>query len=550
MPAKDRIALYFRMSKDTQEHSIERQRSQVEPYVAARGYAVVREYEDPGIPGDEIEKRPQFRRMLADAGRGLFDVIVCDDVDRFGRFDPIRYGAVVEPVRAAGVRLETVAQGEIDWNDTLSVLGDTMRMAFKAEQSRDSARRILTRFLAAARVGQWIGKPPYGYAKDAKTKKLVPHPRTAEVVRWLFRTYADKPVTLAWLANELRARAVPAPNGGDYWQTMTLCKLLKNRNYLGDYHWGVRPHGKHYRYAGVGQARKVKGRPNGRERTAPEQWTVVPDCHPKLVERDVFERVQARLADNRRKTTPHVAGGAYLLNQLMVCGHCGHYMVGLTKNGKRLYRCGGYNLGGKKVCNHNTVEEAPLLDCMIRKIEADYLNPDNLRRLREEIKRQDEEDQRTGPERARHLRDQLTAAEKKVKRASERLLDEDDKTIQAALRDAVRERVAERDRLQKALAGVEEGTNTAKAEAEVDEAESYLWRLREALTAADPIEVKAVLHEIVSKVQLFWTHATAAKGERSVTKATFSQGVIYIRQDEYTFRLSNPATAASWCWPR
>jgi site-specific DNA recombinase len=538
------------MSNDRQEHSIERQKSQVEPYVAARGYVVVRTYEDPGVPGDELEKRPGFRQMLADAQRGLFDVIVCDDVDRFGRFDPLLYGAVVQPIREAGVRLETVAQGEIDWDDTLSVLNDTMRMAFKAEQSRDAARRILTRFLDAARSGQWLGKPPYGYGKDPQTRRLVPDPKTAEVVRWLFRTYAERSVTLAWLARELEARGVAAPAGGPHWQTMTLCKLLKNRNYLGDFHWGLRPHGKHYRFAGAGQAKKVRGRSKRRERTSPEQWIVIPDCHPALVDRGTFERVQARLADNRRKTTPHIAGGAFLLNKLMVCGHCGHYMVGITKAGKRLYRCGGYNLLGKRKCFHNTIAEASLLDCVIRKVQADYLNPDNLRRLREEIRRQDEEDRRAAPDRAKQTRELLAAAEKKVKHASDRLLDEADKVLLPELRERLRERMVERDRLRKALADIEDGASAAQAEAEVDQAEAYLWKLREALASADPLDVRAVLNEVVSKVELFWTHATVGKGKQTITKAAFERGVIFIRQDERLCIVGNPATAGSWCWPR
>jgi site-specific DNA recombinase len=541
---------YYRMSKDSQEHSIERQKSQVQPYALRQDYVIIHEYIDEGIPGDEIENRPAFRQMLEDVRRGLARVILCDDVDRFGRFNPITYGSVVAPIRDAGVRLETVAQGVIDWDDTLQVLNDVMRMAFKAEQSRDTSRRILTRFLAKAGKGEWIGKPPYGYLKDPLTKKLIPDPKTAEVVRWLFKAYAEKDVTLSWLAAELEARCVLAPNGGRHWQTMTLCKLLKNRNYLGDFHWGIRPHGKHYRYAGEGRAEKVKGRRAGRDRTAPELWTVVPDNHPALVDRDTFLRVQARLADNRKKTTPHVAGGPFLLNRLMFCGHCGHHMVGITKAGKRLYRCGGYNLLGKKVCNHNTIPEAPILGCIAAALERDFLNPDNLRRLREEIRRQDDEARRVAPERARQLGELLRAADRKVKRAADRLLDEEDPELLPELRAGLKERQAERERLRKELAGVESPPDRAAAEAEIDRAEAYVWRLREALTSGDPTVVRAALQEIVSRVELFWAHEEVGKGKRTVTRATFAKGVVGVRLDKEIVRVVNPATAASWCWPR
>jgi len=149
----DDAVCYFRMSKDDQENSIERQQGQVYPYAAARGYNIVREYKDEGIAGWKSGlDRPEFNRMLRDAQRGQFKRILCDDVDRFGRFDIHKYGAIVDPLRNAGVRLETVAQGLIDWDDTLSQVNDAIRMVFKREQSNDTARRVLTRFIQLARV--------------------------------------------------------------------------------------------------------------------------------------------------------------------------------------------------------------------------------------------------------------------------------------------------------------------------------------------------------------------------------------------------------------
>ena len=97
---------YYRMSDPRQDTSIERQQSQVLPYALKQGYRIVRTHVDEGIPGDEIAKRKAFQRMLRDAQAGLFDVILCDDKDRFGRFDSIDLGEVVAPLRRKGVRLE------------------------------------------------------------------------------------------------------------------------------------------------------------------------------------------------------------------------------------------------------------------------------------------------------------------------------------------------------------------------------------------------------------------------------------------------------------
>src|SRR5262245_57236015 len=99
-----RTGTYYRMSDPRQEESVERQQSQVIPYAKRMGYTLVAEYVEEGIAGDEIERRPAFQRMLKDAQKGLFDVILCDDKDRFGRFDSFELGEIAGPLRRKGVR--------------------------------------------------------------------------------------------------------------------------------------------------------------------------------------------------------------------------------------------------------------------------------------------------------------------------------------------------------------------------------------------------------------------------------------------------------------
>ena len=51
------------------------------------GWTLAREYIEEGRSArtDDIRNRPQFRQMMDDAGRGLFDVIVVHKLDRFSR---------------------------------------------------------------------------------------------------------------------------------------------------------------------------------------------------------------------------------------------------------------------------------------------------------------------------------------------------------------------------------------------------------------------------------------------------------------------------------
>src|SRR5262245_1369146 len=113
-----RAGAYIRMSDDDQESSPERQRSLALPYCEQKRYVVVEEYVDLGIAGDEFEKRKALQRLLADARKGLLDVVVSDDPSRVSRLDAIDYFALIaKPLKDAGVILDTVASGPLGWTD-------------------------------------------------------------------------------------------------------------------------------------------------------------------------------------------------------------------------------------------------------------------------------------------------------------------------------------------------------------------------------------------------------------------------------------------------
>src|SRR5262245_56186830 len=90
--APDRIpaVAYLRRSTNRQERSLEDQRREIEAYAQQRGYRVLRWYSDSGISGDATERRAEFLKMHQAATNSRdFDVILCWDYSRFGRFDSI-----------------------------------------------------------------------------------------------------------------------------------------------------------------------------------------------------------------------------------------------------------------------------------------------------------------------------------------------------------------------------------------------------------------------------------------------------------------------------
>jgi DNA invertase Pin-like site-specific DNA recombinase len=79
-----RAALYLRVSTDRQ--TVENQQRSLEGIATHRGWEIVATYSDKGISGAKGRKdRPEFDRMLSDAGRGKFDVVMAFALDRIGR---------------------------------------------------------------------------------------------------------------------------------------------------------------------------------------------------------------------------------------------------------------------------------------------------------------------------------------------------------------------------------------------------------------------------------------------------------------------------------
>lgn len=95
MAKAKRAAIYLRVS--TGEQTVENQRRDLEAAAAARGWQIVATFADEGISGSKgRDKRPGLDRMLKDATRGKFDVVMSWAVDRMGRSLPDLVGTLQE----------------------------------------------------------------------------------------------------------------------------------------------------------------------------------------------------------------------------------------------------------------------------------------------------------------------------------------------------------------------------------------------------------------------------------------------------------------------
>jgi DNA invertase Pin-like site-specific DNA recombinase len=537
MPTPVRAVAYYRMSTLRQEDSIERQRSQVEPFAAHNGYTIIAEYKDEGIAGDEEEKRKDFMRMMRDAQHGGFQAILCDDKDRFGRFDSITQGYYVKPLRDAGVSLVTVAQGKIDWFSFGGRITAAALDEAKKIESQATSRRVISWMLEAARKGRWLGgPPPYGYRvryrvefENGKTVRrpecLEPgDPTEVRAVQLMFRLYGEKGFTLDQIAQELYERGIPAYKGRQCWQKTTIRAILRNRKYVGDMTWNAGHDGKYSEVVnGTVNTSDARIKPR---RNSTSQWVIVPDTHEPLVSRELFEKVQAKLEENKTHTSPGPKGGPFLLSGLLVCGSCGWRMIGhIQMKDKRYYKCGKYHQEGVRGCWSHYIRESKLLACIKRKVQEVLLNPKRLAALRAEVeKRYDRFTEGGTSSTYTRSRRQIADLNAKIDKGIENMaaVPADMVNDFAAM---IREWKEERSRLEQALER-QNGRTEEKNPAEVmRRVEEELSQFRDAMMEEDGHAMRALLRELISKVELHFDHKPC-KGK---TRSIFRRGIIYIR---------------------
>jgi site-specific DNA recombinase len=159
---RPRAVGYVRISKENPEgHSLQAQREAIEAYCRARGWELVRIYEDDGVSGAvSPDERPALQELERDVLSDGIQYVVVWRLDRLGR----KAGellAFLDRLERKGVAFVSID----DAIDTSKPEGRLLRtiLAGVAEFERELIRQRTRRGLAVAREkGKWVGRPPKG----------------------------------------------------------------------------------------------------------------------------------------------------------------------------------------------------------------------------------------------------------------------------------------------------------------------------------------------------------------------------------------------------
>ena len=150
----ERVAIYARVSTVAGQH-VEMQLAELREFAARRGWQVVGEYVDHASGAKE--SRPALNRLMTDAHRRKFDVIVVWKLDRFGRSLRHLVNALAE--------FEAIGVAFVSIRDNLDLATPAGRLMFQiigamAEFERSLIQERVRAGLRHARAnGKRLGRP-------------------------------------------------------------------------------------------------------------------------------------------------------------------------------------------------------------------------------------------------------------------------------------------------------------------------------------------------------------------------------------------------------
>ena len=301
-----KAVIYARYSSSSQrEESIEGQIRDCTEYAERNGYTLIGCYADRAISG-RTDNRPDFQRMIEDSKKKLFHVVLVWKVDRFARSreDSILYKGIL---KKNGVRVVSVMEKFSD--DPVGILMESIMEDFAEYYSNELKEKVVRGLSVNASKCKWNGGTlPIGYTVG-EDQRLQPNPMTAPYVVEAFKQY-DGGKTIAEIQSYFTEKGITNTKGGKVsWAAVQ--HMLSNRRYIGEYAF---------------------------------QDIVIPDGIPAIVPLDLFERVQEKLAKNKKAPARAKAEENYLLTTKLFCGHCGTSMngeSGKSRNGTihRYYKC-------------------------------------------------------------------------------------------------------------------------------------------------------------------------------------------------------------------
>lgn len=383
---RTKVAIYCRLSEEDRNkqvetddsESIQNQKSMLIGYAMEQGWEIYNIYSDDDYTGAD-RKRPEFNHLLEEAEKRKFDVILCKTQSRFTRELELveKYIHGLFPIW--GIRFVSI----VDNADTANKGNKKSRQInglvneWYLEDMSENIKSVLTN---KRENGSHIGAfALYGYKKDPDQKgHLIIDEEAAAVVREVFTLFSQGYGKTA-IARMLNDRGVPNPTeykrlkglryqqpktkNSTLWKYFAISDMLINEIYIGNMVQG--------KYGSVSyKTKQNKPRPK-------DQWYRVEGTHEPIIDRELWDRVQALV---NQKAKPFTVGTIGLFARKARCANCGYTMRSSKNHDKHYLQCSNRHVA-KDACIGSFIAVEKLEQAVIaelNRLAAEYLDKDEL----------------------------------------------------------------------------------------------------------------------------------------------------------------------------
>lgn len=377
-----KVAIYCRLSEEDRNkqsklddsESIQNQKSMLIRYATEQNWEIYNIYSDDDYTGSN-RHRPEFCRLIKDAEEHKFDIILCKTQSRFTRELELVEKYIHGLFPLWGIRFISIvdnADTEIKGNKKSRQINGLINEWYLEDMSENIKSVLADRRKKGCHIGAFA---LYGYQKDPEVKgHLIIDEEAAQVVREVFALFAQGYGKTA-IARMLNDRGIPNPTeykrlkglrysqpnsrNSTLWKYYAISDMLKNEMYIGNMVQG--------KYGSVSyKTKENKPRPK-------ELWYRVEGTHEPIIDRELWNQVQALL---EQKAKPFTVGTIGLFARKAKCMYCGYTMRSTKNRGKYYLKCSTRH-AAKDACIGSFISVSVLEQAVIQELNqlsSMYLN--------------------------------------------------------------------------------------------------------------------------------------------------------------------------------
>lgn len=366
----NKVAIYCRLSKEDldkksekESESIQNQKNMLVSYAIERNWEIYQIYCDDDYSGAD-ENRPNYNKLLFDAEKRKFDIVLCKMQSRFTRDMEHVEKYINNKFKEWNIRFVSIVDNsdtDIKSNKKNRQINGLVNEWYLEDLSENIRAVLNSKKKAGAFVGAFA---PYGYKKDCEDKnRLVVDEPAAKVVKRIFSMYLNG-YGLTRIAEKLNEEGVISPseykiqNGSNYkkrnrsvmrfyWTDSSVNSILKSQTYIGD--------------TVQGKSTTVSYKNQKRIRNPKSDWIIVENTHEPIIDRETFKKINQI---SSKKSRPQSNGQKHIFAGLLKCECCGSALVKHYSRNKIYFQC-RLKKNSKADCNGTSVNYEMLYEIIL-----------------------------------------------------------------------------------------------------------------------------------------------------------------------------------------